>query len=124
MRSHLTGIVLLLLPMIASCTVLKEKDPSIALQEIESSYSKPSFQRITEADVPKQLKQAVERAERLPGIADMVNPDYQFELDGDTYFLWISEESGAIQNTLDTHIVYTLQPEDAIEVHRLMAARD
>jgi len=36
------------------------------------------LQAITEADVLKQLKHAVKRADRLPGIVDMVNANYKF----------------------------------------------
>lgn len=124
MRWYVAGIVSLLLPVLGYCSATKEKAPSLVLQESESLYSESSLQIITEAEVRQQLKQAVERAEKLPGIADMMNPNYKFDLDGDMYFLWISEESGVIMNTLNTHTVYTLQLEDVKEVHHLLKSGD
>ncbi|QTD43148.1 hypothetical protein [Sporosarcina sp. Te-1] len=50
----------------------------------------------------------------------MTDPDCKIELDGNTYFLWSSEESGAVMDVTDTHTVYTLLPDDAKEVYRLL----
>ncbi|MBB4824836.1 hypothetical protein HNO89_002062 [Sporosarcina luteola] len=114
------NVFLLLLSVLAGFSAAKE----IALQESESAYRELVLQVIPDEDVPEQLKQAVERSVRLPGIMNMTDPNYKFKLDGETYFLWTSEESGAIMNILDTHTVYTIQQKDAEEVYRLLTSID
>lgn len=66
------------------------------------------------------FERAVSNSKKEPGIVNMANPEYQFRIDEDTYFLWITEESGTIMNTKDTHTIYTLSSSTVKEVFKFI----
>ncbi len=63
---------------------------------------------ITDSEEINSIEEAVNNAEKEPGIVDMADPEFKIEFGKKTYFLWISEESGTIMNTEDTHTIYSL----------------
>lgn len=66
------------------------------------------------------FKKAVSDSRKDSGIVNIVNPQYQFSIGGDTYFLWISENSGVIMNTKDTHSISLLSSSSIKEVYELI----
>lgn len=60
---------------------------------------------------------AVENAKKEPGIVNMANPQYQFSIGKESYFLWITEDSGTIMNRKDTHTIYSLSSSSVKEVY-------
>lgn len=71
------------------------------------------------------LVDAIQRAEKRPGIADMTSPNYVFTLTfGNktkaTYSLWLYNDGGSIMNENDSYTVYKL-PSDLIkELNRIV----
>jgi hypothetical protein len=63
------------------------------------------------------FKKAVDEATQIPGIANMASPHYRFTLDGESYFLWIDEESGTIMNTKESHKLYSLSNSSIKEIN-------
>lgn len=63
------------------------------------------------------FNKAVSSSTKLAGIVDVTNPQYQFELEDDLYFLWLNKESGQIMNNKDTHKVFTLSKESVKEIN-------
>lgn len=61
----------------------------------------------TESDI-KLFQKAVETANKVPGIVNMAPANYKFKLGDDLYFMWLSEESGSLMNSKDTHSLYTI----------------
>ena len=60
---------------------------------------------------------AVENAKKEPGIVNMANPQYKFSIGEESYFLWITEDSGTIMNRKDTHTIYSLSSSSVKEVY-------
>jgi hypothetical protein len=84
--------------------------------DIKPPHISYSQQDSTELQI---LVDAIQRAEKRPGIADMTSPNYVFTLTfGDktkaTYLLWLFKDGGSIMNENDSNTVYKL-PSDLIK---------
>jgi PBP1b-binding outer membrane lipoprotein LpoB len=71
----------------------------------------------TEIDL---FAKAVNDSIKEPGIVNMIDPQYKFDLDGDTFYLWITAESGTIMNTKDTHTIYSLSKNSVKEIYEFV----
>jgi hypothetical protein len=60
---------------------------------------------------------AVDEATQLPGIANMASPNYRFSLEGESYSLWIDEESGTVMNNNESHTIYSLTKNSVKEIN-------
>lgn len=63
---------------------------------------------------------AVSDSTKEPGIVNMANPQYQFSLDEESYFLWITVDNGTIMSTTDTHTIYSLSTSSIKEVYEFV----
>ncbi|RXJ04393.1 hypothetical protein DS745_03135 [Anaerobacillus alkaliphilus] len=63
---------------------------------------------------------AVATSKKEPGIVNMANPQYQFSLGEESYFLWITEKAGTIMNTKDTHTIYSLSRSSVEEIYEFV----
>lgn len=66
------------------------------------------------------LAKAVNNATQLTGIVNMVTPHYRFSIGDETYYLWISEDSGSIMNIKDTHTLYSLPRNSVREINEFI----
>ena len=63
------------------------------------------------------FKKAVSDSKKESGIVNMTNPQYQFSIGEESYFLWITKDSGTIMNRKDTHTIYSLSSSSVKEVY-------
>lgn len=75
---------------------------------------------ITKTKEIEEFINAFNSAEKVPGIANTVDPDYQVILGTENYYLWISDESVTIMNIKDTHTVYSLTESSAQKIIDLL----
>ncbi|MFS0862250.1 hypothetical protein [Fredinandcohnia sp. 179-A 10B2 NHS] len=75
---------------------------------------------ITDKNDIELFNTAFKSAKKLPGIVDMADPHYKVFLGEETYFLWISKDSGTIMNTVDTHTIYSLSKSNSIKIYGLL----
>ncbi|OIJ21672.1 hypothetical protein BKP45_02820 [Anaerobacillus alkalidiazotrophicus] len=73
--------------------------------------------KIEETDV---FIKAIANSKKKPGIVNMTNPQYQFSIGKDSYFLWITNDSGTIINTKDTHTIYSLPISSVKEIYEFV----
>ena len=66
------------------------------------------------------FERAVKEAIKEPGIVNMTTPQFQFTIDEESYFLWISKESGTIMNTNDTHTIYKISSSSFKEIYEFV----
>lgn len=78
---------------------------------------------ITDLQEIKSIEEAINNAEKEPGIVDMADPEYKIEIGKETYFLWISEVSGTIMNTEDTHTIYSLSEKSIKLVNEIFKSK-
>lgn len=103
-------------------------------QEQKSQISEPTTERSVETNSKTKIndlelkkseeievfEKALSDSKKEPGIVNMTNPQYQFSLGEDLYFLWIKEEYGTIMNTKDTNTIYTLSSSSVKEVYEFV----
>lgn len=105
-------------------------------QESETKTSIPQTEKNEEAEayintktVNLELKEseeialferAVSNSTKESGMVNMATPQYQFDSGKNTYFLWITEESGTIMNIKDMHTIYTLSSKSVKEVYEFV----
>ncbi|MCM3576480.1 hypothetical protein M3172_25380 [Mesobacillus subterraneus] len=63
---------------------------------------------IEDRETIELIKEAIDNAEKQPGIVNMADPEYRIVIGEETYFLWIDEKSGTIMYAEDTHTIYSL----------------
>jgi hypothetical protein len=74
---------------------------------------------IEDTETIEMINEAVDNAEKQPGIVNMADPEFKIEIGEDTYFLWVDEKSGTIMNTEDTHTIYSLSEKSIKQVNEL-----
>ena len=85
-----------------------------------SDIKKDSLTSFTDSKIVNDFVKAFNNAGKRSGIADMADPEYKVEFGEESYFLWISEESGTIMNLKDTHTIYTLSNSSVKTVNELL----
>jgi hypothetical protein len=75
---------------------------------------------IEDTETIDMIQEAVDNAEKQPGIVDMADPEYKIEIGEEIYFLWVDEKSGTIMNTEDTHTIYSLSENSIKQVNELL----
>lgn len=64
------------------------------------------------------LKKEFQRAEQIPGIANISSPQYKVRLgeDGELFFLWFNgDQSATLMESKDTHTIYKINSAEKIE---------
>ncbi|MDE5413312.1 hypothetical protein [Alkalihalobacterium chitinilyticum] len=99
-----------------------EKVEKITIYKMESFsvIVEDSVVDIVEPDEIEIIQKAFNQANKEPGIVDITDPQYRVEWGENSYFLWISENSGTIMNTTNTHTIYSLTKAGAQEVFQLI----
>jgi hypothetical protein len=112
--------IILILSTLIGCS--NEKIEQINIYEMESfqETKQDSLKVIADKTDITIFNTAFKRAKKNPGIADMADPHYKVELGKETYFLWITEDSGTIENVNDTHTTYSLSKKSAKKVYQLL----
>lgn len=76
---------------------------------------------IKESEEIAVFEKAVSNSKKEPGVVNMATePQYQFSSGNETYFLWITKESGTIMKTEDTHTIYTLTSNSVKEIYEFI----
>lgn len=123
MKKLLVGLLLILAFILNGCSF--EKIDQIQVYEMES-FSKVkanSFILIEAKTEIDQIRNAIASAKKQSGIVDMADPEYKIVLGKNTYYLWISKDSGTIMNLNDTYTVYSLTKFSAKRVERILNKR-
>ncbi|WP_078552883.1 hypothetical protein [Bacillus alkalicellulosilyticus] len=72
----------------------------------------------------KLVKDSIKTAVKQPGIFDMTDPDFLIDLGVDSYFLWLDDTSGVIMNTNETHTIFILSEEYAIQIFDIVTSQN
>lgn len=117
MRNIYILTVLLFVLFIFGCTPNK-----VTVIEMESFLKEKQDTKMTftEQSISNDFTKAIKEAQKRDGIADVTDPDYKIKLGADSYFLWLSEESGMIMFTNDTYTLYKLTDESTAKLNEIM----
>ena len=76
---------------------------------------------IEDRETIKIIKEAVDNAEKQPGIVNMADPEFRIAIGEETYFLWIDEKFGTIMYTEDTHTIYSLSFSSVNQINEIIS---
>lgn len=102
--------------LIVGCSQKKQLETNVSAAKSNSGEKMERLDLI-ESDEIAIFRKAVSDSVKVPGIVNMAQPQYRFSLGEESYSLWITEDSGTIMNTKDTHTIYSLSPNSAKEVN-------
>lgn len=88
---------------------------------LTESNGYPAVFNTTQEHVYKILFNARAKAIKQPGIIDIFNPQFEFDLDGEKYYLWVNAESAVLVKVSDSHSWYKLSNEDFAEIQSLLS---
>jgi phosphotransferase system IIB component len=88
-----------------------------------SKVNEKSLIVITDSEEINSIEEAFKSAEKVAGIVDVTDPQYQVEIGEKTYFLWLYEESGSIMDAKDTHTIYRLSNKSVKEINELITSK-
>ncbi len=75
---------------------------------------------LNEANEVELFIKAVNDSVKEQGIAFIEHPKYKFDLDGERYFLWVTEDTGRMMNTKDTYTIYSLSDSSLKEIQEFI----
>ena len=122
MKKYQLLLVVLIVTVLTACSSGQPALESVIIYKMKS-FSNVDFEStkaITNSDEIADLQAAIKNAVKQPGIVNMVNPEYMVEVDESSFYLWIEEEAGTIMNVEDTHMIYSLEKQNAKEVMRII----
>ena len=79
---------------------------------------------VTDAQTIELFADAISRADKLQGVANVVDPDFQLDFGGKTFYLWVSEDQGSVMDESDTHALYTLKAKDAEALYSYLSSEN
>ncbi|KYG59459.1 hypothetical protein [Planococcus maritimus] len=79
---------------------------------------------VTDAQTIELFADAISRADKLQGVADVVDPDFQLDFGGKTFYLWVSADQVSVMDESDTHALYTLKEKDAEELYSYLSSEN
>lgn len=79
---------------------------------------------VTDTQAIELFADAISRADKLQGIADVIDPDFQLDFGGKTFYLWVSEDQGSVMDESDTHTLYTLKEKDAEALYSYLSSEN
>lgn len=125
-----TSMLLCVLLIVACSTETEEtlhipnnlESVTITAMESFTEEKQQSAVVIVDSTDISMLQEAFQSAVKLDGIVDMADPHYKIEMVDQSYFLWINETSGSMMHTEDTHHLYQLSDEAAIQVYEIISS--
>lgn len=106
--------------VLVGCSQETESEPTTKKNVETHANTKMIDLELKESEEIDVFKKAVNDSKKEPGIVNMTNPQYQFSIGEETYFLWITEKSGTIMDTKDTHTIYTLSDSSVEEIYEFV----
>ncbi|MHC8516737.1 hypothetical protein [Sporosarcina sp. ITBMC105] len=117
------NFLLLFVPLcllLATCS--QNTQPKKELQMPLASQSTIQID-LSEDDV-SSFKQAVKDSIKEPGIVNMADPQFTFSLDDEKFALWITDDSGSLMKTTDTHTIYNLSDHSVAAIYQILSDKD
>ncbi|RKD24559.1 hypothetical protein BEP19_09270 [Ammoniphilus oxalaticus] len=73
----------------------------------------------TDKNIVNDFKKAFKDAKRLPGMVNVVDPQYRVELGSEAYFLWLNEADGMIMNVEETHTLHIISESSTAKIRNV-----
>ncbi|TWT05350.1 hypothetical protein FQV26_12975 [Planococcus sp. CPCC 101016] len=120
MKKWFQLFLLITLFLVGGCSSAIIEKVDVYGMESFSVVKGDSLISFTDSDAVDDFVKAFKKAQKEPGIVDMVDPEYKVEFGEESYYLWISEEQGTIMNLEDTNTIYTFSKNSAETIYGLL----
>lgn len=99
------------------CQQNGESLEKITIDSMESNSETLVFE---DTETIEMIKDAINNAEKQPGIVNIADSEFIIKIGEETYLLWVDEKSCTIMNTEDTHKIYSLSQNSTEQVNELL----
>lgn len=123
------GMLLVTLFILAACqngllNAEQQSTDKIVLHQMKSfgQVIDNSQLEVTDKQTIEGVAEAISRANKVSGVADVADPDFKVEFGKKEFYLWISSDHGSVMDVADTHKLYTLEEKDARQLYSLLSS--
>ncbi|MDW0113849.1 hypothetical protein QT711_11680 [Sporosarcina saromensis] len=118
------NFLLLFVPLcllLAACSQITQPEREV---QMNPTASQSTIQIDLSEDDVSSFKQAVKDSIKEPGIVNMADPQFTFSLDDEKFALWITDDSGSLMKTTDTHTIYNLSDHSVAAIYQILSDKD
>lgn len=77
---------------------------------------------VTDKQTIEGVAEAISRANKVSGVADVADPDFKVEFGEKEFYLWVSADHGSVMDVADSHTLYTLEEKDARQLYSFLSS--
>ena len=103
----------------------KQQSPDkIVLHQMErfGQVKENTRYEITDEQTIELFAEAILRADKVPGVADVVDPNFKVGFGEQELYVWIAEDHGSVMDAADTHTLYTMEERDAERLYSFFSS--
>ncbi|MGB6780339.1 MAG: hypothetical protein WBE33_16415 [Planococcus citreus] len=79
---------------------------------------------VTDEQTIELFAEAISRADKVSGVADVVDPDFKVEFGEKEFYLWVSADHGSVMDEADTHTLYTMEEKHAEQFYSFFSSEN
>lgn len=79
---------------------------------------------VTDEQTIELFAEAISRADKVSGIADVADPNFKVEFGEKEFYLWVSANHGSAMDEADTHTLYTLEEQHAEQLYSFLSSEN
>ncbi|MEZ7173712.1 hypothetical protein [Sporosarcina sp. OR05] len=118
------NILLLFIPLCMYLSACSQNTQPEKKVQTNPTASQSTIQFDLSVDDISSFKQAVKDSTKEPGIVNMAAPQFTFSLDDEKFALWITDDSGSLMKTTDTHTIYNLSDHSVAAIYQILSDKD
>ncbi|MDE0584628.1 hypothetical protein ON064_16505 [Planococcus sp. A6] len=98
----------------------------IVLYQMESfgQVKENTNYEITDKQTIKLFATAISRANKVSGVADVVDPNFKVEFGEKEFYLWMAEDHGSVMDVADDYTLYTLEQKDVEQLYSFLSSEN
>lgn len=79
---------------------------------------------VTDEQTIELFAEAIAHADKVSGVADVVDPDFKVEFGEKEVYLWVEEDHGSVMDEADTHTIYTMKERHAKQLYSFLSSEN
>jgi len=130
-KLKIIGMLLVMLVVLSACQngLLNAEQQSvdkIVLHQMKSfgEVKENSRVEVTDEQTIELFAEAISHADKVSGVADVVDPDFKVEFGEKEFYLWVSADHGSVMDEADTHTLYTMEEKHAEQLYSFLSSEN
>ncbi len=79
---------------------------------------------VTDEQTIELFAEAISRADKVSGIADVADPNFKVEFGEKEFYLWVGEDHGSVMDVADTDTLYNLEEQHAEQLYSFFSSEN